>query len=108
MNGETVSRADIIRSKPFLRRTYEERCLFDGAVRSLRPGGRMIMLEPWVTPFSRLIYGFAHHEPFAPAAGDWGFAAGDRLLAANGALPWIVFERDRSRFEAEFPKKGAV
>ena len=25
------------------------------------------------------------------------------VLAANLALPWIVFARDRSRFEAEFP-----
>ena len=25
------------------------------------------------------------------------------LSGANGALPWIVFERDRHRFEREFP-----
>jgi hypothetical protein len=25
------------------------------------------------------------------------------LSAANGALPWILFERDRVRFEREFP-----
>jgi hypothetical protein len=25
------------------------------------------------------------------------------MSGANGALPWIVFERDRDRFEKEFP-----
>jgi SAM-dependent methyltransferase len=73
------------------------------ASRALRPGGRIVMVEPWVTPWSRFVYRCLHHEPFDPGAKDWAFPAGGPLSAANGALPWIVFRRDRERFQREFP-----
>jgi hypothetical protein len=60
------------------------------------------MIEPWVTPWSRLVYSTLHHEPFRPQASDWHFPPGGPLSGANGALPWIVFRRDRRRFETEF------
>ena len=44
------------------------------------------------------MYGRLHHEPFLPRAG-WRIPASGPLSGANGALPWIVFERDRARFE---------
>lgn len=62
------------------------------------------MIEPWVTVWSRRIYGPLHPEPFDPEAGTWMLSEGKPLSEANGALPWIVFERDRMRFEREFPK----
>src|SRR5258706_955922 len=34
------------------------------AARCLRPGGRIIMVEPWVTSWSKLVFGRFHHEPF--------------------------------------------
>lgn len=79
------------------------------AARCVRPGGAMVMVEPWVTPWSRLIYTRLHHEPFDPAAA-WEFPQGGPLSGANGALPWIVFQRDRARLAAEFPwwRLGAV
>ena len=59
--------------------------------------------EPWNTPWARWVYRRLHHEPFDPAA-DWRLgAAGGPLSAANGALPWILFARDRARFEREQP-----
>src|SRR5262249_53257293 len=33
----------------------------------------------------------------------WEFAARGPLSASNGALPWILFVRDRARFERECP-----
>jgi hypothetical protein len=36
------------------------------------------------------------------AAKDWTFPLAGPLSGANGALPWIVFERDRQAFEAQF------
>jgi hypothetical protein len=39
-----------------------------------------------------------------PDAADWSFPAVGPLSGANGALPWILFERDRARFEREFPQ----
>jgi SAM-dependent methyltransferase len=75
----------------------------DEAVRCLRPGGRVIMVEPWNTAFSRLVYQRLHPEPFRPDAAEWGFPETGPLSGANGALPWILFVRDRQRFLERFP-----
>jgi hypothetical protein len=61
------------------------------------------MIEPWVTPWSRLIYTRLHHEPFEPNVVEWEFPRSGPLSGANGALPFIIFERDRLQFEREFP-----
>ncbi|MCP4678036.1 MAG: class I SAM-dependent methyltransferase [Deltaproteobacteria bacterium] len=71
--------------------------------RVLRPGGRAVFIEPYVSPFSRLVYKNFHHEPFNPESPDWTLEASGPMSSANGALPWIVFVRDRTRFESEFP-----
>jgi SAM-dependent methyltransferase len=81
----------------------EVRGFFREALRCLRTGGRIAMIEPWVTLWSTEVYTRLHHEPFTPEAKDWGFASEGPLSGANGALPWIVFERDRPIFEMEFP-----
>ncbi len=73
------------------------------AARCIRPGGVVAMIEPWVTPWSRLVYTRMHHEPFVPAAAQWEFPASGPLSGANGALPYILFARDRAQFEREFP-----
>ena len=61
------------------------------------------MVEPWVTTWSKFIYTKLHHEPFRPDATEWEFPATGPLSGANGALPWILFSRDRAQFELEFP-----
>lgn len=80
------------------------RQFFTEATRCLRLGGRILMVEPWVTPWSRFVYRNFHHEPFDPEARDWGFPECGPLSGANGALPWIVLSRDRRKFLEEFPK----
>ncbi|MBI5844279.1 MAG: methyltransferase domain-containing protein [Deltaproteobacteria bacterium] len=75
----------------------------DSAAGCVREGGAVIMIEPWVTPFSRLIYGNFHHEPFDPDAQSWAFPSSGPLSGANGALPWMVFHRDREEFMKRFP-----
>lgn len=72
------------------------------ATRCVGPGGKLVMLEPWHTPWSAWIYSHFHPEPYEPAAG-WEIPAVGPLSGANGALPWIVFVRDRARFAREFP-----
>jgi SAM-dependent methyltransferase len=79
------------------------RLLREGA-RCVRPGGAIVMVEPWVTAWSKLIYRRLHHEPFEPEAQQWEFPRAGPLSGANGALPWIIFERDRDIFEREFPE----
>jgi SAM-dependent methyltransferase len=72
------------------------------AERTLAPGGVIAMWEPWNTPWSGLIYSRLHPEPFGPCAANWSFPASGPLSGANGALPWIVFERDKAEFEEKF------
>ena len=76
---------------------------FAEAARAVRPGGVVAMIEPWVTWWSRQVYTRLHHEPFLPG-GDWEIPSGGPLSGANGALPWILFERDREQFEREAPE----
>ena len=81
----------------------QPRRFFTEASRCVRPGGVVLMIEPWVTPWSELIYTRLHHEPFQPQAKQWEFPTTGPLSGANGALPHIVFVRDRLQFEREFP-----
>jgi SAM-dependent methyltransferase len=80
------------------------RQFFSDAVRCLRPGGKIAMIEPWVTPWSKLVNTRLHHEPFLPSAAEWSFVSEGPLSGANGALAWIVFQRDRTVFEKAFPQ----
>ena len=81
----------------------DNRAFFAEAQHCLRPGGCIAMVEPWVSTWSRPIYTRLHHEPFDPQAKDWTFPETGPLSGANGALPWIIFQRDRREFESEFP-----
>ena len=77
---------------------------FAEAGRCVRPGGVIAMIEPWVTPWSRFVYTRLHHEPFQPEASSWELPSTGPLTGASGALPWIIFARDRVKFEQEFPQ----
>jgi len=69
--------------------------------RVLVNGGSVVMIEPANTWWGRLIYTHLHHEPFDPSGG-WSLPTSGRLSGANGALPWIVFVRDREAFSKLF------
>ncbi len=73
------------------------------AERCLAPGGKLILLEPSNTPVGRFLYRRLHHEPFDPRRKEWTLPEGGPMSMANGALPWMVFCRDRSLFERRFP-----
>jgi SAM-dependent methyltransferase len=78
------------------------RSFFEEAYRCIQPGGKIIMVEPWVTPWSTYVFKNWHHEPFDPTAITWEYPVEHPLSGANGALPWIVFQRDKGIFENEF------
>lgn len=73
------------------------------AARTLHPRGRIAMIEPWNTGWSRLVHRLFHHEPMAPTVQDWEFPPTGPLSAANAALPWVVTVRDRDRLEGSWP-----
>lgn len=73
------------------------------ASRCVRSGGKIVMVEPWRTPWSEWVYINLHSEPFV-SDGGWEIPGTGPLSGANGALPWIVFQRDRALFEAQYPQ----
>lgn len=75
------------------------------AARVLRTGGRLIFLEPAITPWSRVVWGLFHHEPVDLSYDP--FDSTERspdLYFANTALPCLLFERHRQRLERELPE----
>jgi SAM-dependent methyltransferase len=75
---------------------------FKEAERTLKQGGKIIMTEPANSSWGYFIYTRFHHEPFNPK-GNWEIPSTGPLSGANGALPWIIFERDRKKFETDYP-----
>ncbi len=76
---------------------------FREARRALVPGGVISMIEVAHTPFARFFFKNFHHEPYQDQAGDWSFAQNDSMMDSNQALSWMVFSRDRARFETQYP-----
>jgi SAM-dependent methyltransferase len=79
---------------------------FAEAVRTLRPSGRIVMCEPYVSPLSYPVYRFIHEErcdmgvdPFAEGAGT-----GDDPFEGNQAIPTLLLRRRRSELERRFPE----
>lgn len=71
--------------------------------RVLTPGGRLLIVDQHLGWLSTPIFAHAHREPFHPEAETWSFASRGPVSDGNGALTWIVFVRDRRRFDALFP-----
>lgn len=78
--------------------------LFRELDRCLVPGGRAMIQDQHVGWIGRWVLRYIHHEPFRPEAAQWAFATDGPLSGANGALSWIVFQRDLKRFQKLFPR----
>lgn len=81
---------------------------FDEAIRVLRPGGHIVMLEPGITPLSRIFYGLFHHEPVDMSEdplGDGPLDPARDPYDSNQAIPTLLFgnQRRRRTFEQRFP-----
>ncbi len=72
---------DVLHHVPDPRRFFRE------AARCLRVGGRILLIEPWVSRWSRIVYTHLHHEPFQPDSRDWTIPLNGPLSGANGAMP---------------------
>lgn len=77
------------------------------AERALRPGGRLVLCEPAVTPWSRLVYAF-HHEATDPSWDLFGFDGAPQdpdpgHAFANMAIAHLLFRRHRALTAARVP-----
>jgi SAM-dependent methyltransferase len=104
---------------PFAAETFDNIVMFDvlhhvefprhflaEAVRILRPGGRLVMVEPGISPLSSIFYTLLHPEPVRMGADPLADGTADPArdaFAANQAVPTLLTGRDRPRFEAAFP-----
>ena len=76
------------------------------AARVLRPGGRVVMVEPAITPISSVFYRLFHPEPVDMTADpleDGSISAARDPFAANQAIPTLLFGMHRERLENEVP-----
>ncbi len=85
-----------------LHHIHDAEKFFEEADRCLKNNGKIIMIEPANTLWGRFIYKNFHHEPFNTKS-EWKFESDGPMSSANGALPWILFYRDRKKFDDKFP-----
>ena len=80
--------------------------LFREASRVLRPGGRMVMIDPGITFGSTLFYRMLHHEPVRMNADPLVEGSPDQgrdPYDSNQAIPTLLATRYRDAFHAMFP-----
>ncbi len=78
-----------------------------GAARTLAPGGRVLLIEPYVSPVSYIAWRFFHDEdidmnidPLTPSASG---RSSDDPWEANIALPTLIFWWNVAAFRRRFP-----
>jgi len=106
LDGQSLPFADgglrAIAMTDVLHHIPQPRLFLSEAARCVRPGGVIVAIEPWVTPWSCWVHNRFHYERFDPKDPVWEITTSGPLSAANGAIPWIIFNRDRKQFEQEF------
>jgi len=73
------------------------------AVRCLKPGGTVVLMEPNDGPLARWFFRHLHPEPFRADSATWEFPPAGPASGSNQALAYLIFKRDRRIFEKEFP-----
>jgi SAM-dependent methyltransferase len=82
---------------------------FKELIRVLAPGGGAVLIEPYFGPVARMLFKriFAE-EDFDPAAKEWTSDRHRPMSDTNQALSYIVFVRDRQKFERRYPELEIV
>jgi SAM-dependent methyltransferase len=77
---------------------------FKEAVRVLQKKGRIIILEPYLSPFSKIVYKLFHPEPFFMTSDYFSKIEIENKNPwdANQAVAYLLFYKYRKRFEGLF------
>lgn len=86
----------------------EPLALFSEAERCLKTHGRLILIEPYLTPLSRLIWKF-HPESIDFKVDLFGQNEKKSFIskspyAANQAIPFLLFKKNLDKFSTAFPQ----
>jgi SAM-dependent methyltransferase len=81
---EAIVGLDVLHHLPDPERFFSE------AARVLSPGGRLALVEPWITPLSWLVYRFFHQEDCRACADAWHpFPTESKdSFEGNAMVPW--------------------
>lgn len=82
---------------------HDPETFFKETNRCLNENGKLIAIEPANTLWGGFIYKNFHDDEDFDPEGGWTLKSQKALSEANGALPWIIFVRDRKKFEELFP-----
>lgn len=75
----------------------------DEARRCLKSGGEIVIIDPAITIFSKFYYKYFHVDKMDLQLKEWYFDGEGRLSNSNIAMAWIIFFRDRERFNKLYP-----
>lgn len=119
---QAASTLDVVadaQSLPFGKSSFDNIVMFDvlhhleqpmmfltEADRVLRPGGRVVVCEPAITPISSLFYKLFHPEPFDMSAdllADQSLSRPDDPWDSNQAVPTLLFGKQRALIEQHMP-----
>ncbi|MBF0446218.1 MAG: class I SAM-dependent methyltransferase [Magnetococcales bacterium] len=81
---------------------------FKEAQNVLTPGGRIVMVEPYMSPVSEFFYSNFHHEPVLMHDDPWQQKKNPAKqnkdpFDSNSAIPTLIFHKNPEIFIAKFP-----
>lgn len=86
------------------------RAFFREILRVLRPGGGVVLIEPFYGPVASWVFKNLHKsEGFETDVPSWEASTSTGPFSnANQALSYVIFKRDRNQFDREFPQLELV